>query len=73
MDIDFSNSIFTPSSPRTWPQLLNLKQAAQILGVSPWTLRKWDNEGRLKAVRIGTGKHRRYKKDEIIRVTQEGV
>ncbi len=73
MSIDFSNTIFTPSSPRTWPPLLTLKQTAQILNVSVWTLRKWDNENKLKAVRIGTGKHRRYKKDDILTIIKEGL
>lgn len=73
MNFDFSNSTFTISSPRTWPPLLNIKQTAQILNVSPWTLRKWDKEGRLIAVRIGTGKHRRYKKEEIQKIVQEGI
>ncbi|MEN8253716.1 MAG: helix-turn-helix domain-containing protein [Patescibacteria group bacterium] len=73
MQIDFSNPVFTADSQRTWPPLLNLKQTAQILNVSIWTLRKWDNEGKLKAVRIGTGKHRRYKKEDIIKILQEGL
>jgi DNA (cytosine-5)-methyltransferase 1 len=73
MKIDFSNTTFTTDSPRTWPPLLNLKQTAQLLNVSTWTLRKWDNEGKLTAVRIGSGKHRRYKKEEILKITQEGL
>lgn len=73
MNLNFSNPVFTPDSPRTWPPLLNLKQVAQILNVSVWTLRKWDNEGKLEAVRIGTGKHRRYKKEDIIKIVQEGL
>lgn len=48
------------------PELLSLKQTAQVLKVSPWTLRKWDNQGILKAVRIGTRKDRRYNKEAII-------
>jgi excisionase family DNA binding protein len=73
MNIDFSNTIFTPSSPRTWQPLLTLKQTAQILNVSVWTLRKWDNEGKLKAVRIGTGKHRRYKNEDIVTILEKGL
>lgn len=73
MNINFSNPAFTPSSPRTWPPLLSIKQAAQILNVSPWTLRKWDNEKKLIAIRIGSGKHRRYKKEDIIEVLNKGI
>lgn len=73
MNIDFSNTIFTAASPRTWPPLLTLKQTAQILNVSVWTLRKWDNDNKLKAVRIGTGKHRRYKKEDILNILEKGL
>ena len=73
MNLDFSNTIFTPSSPRTWAPLLTLKQTAQILNVSVWTLRKWDNEKKLNAVRIGSGKHRRYKKEDILKILEVGL
>jgi len=73
MGIDFSTPQFTPSVPRTWPPLLTIKQTAQILNVSPWTLRQWDNNGKLKAIRIGSRKDRRYKKEDIIDVLNKGV
>lgn len=47
------------------PELLKIRQAAQILNVNPETLRRWDRNGRLKAVRIGKRGDRRYKKEEI--------
>lgn len=71
MDNNFSIPQFTISSPRTWPELLTLEQTAQILGVSKWSLRKWDNDGKFKAVRVGT--HRRYRKADVIRAQQEGI
>jgi len=71
MDINFSRPQFTPSSQRTWPEVLTLEQTAQILGVSKWSLRKWDNEGKFKAIRVGS--HRRYKKDDVIKATQDGI
>ena len=49
-------------------ELLTLKQAAKILNVSPQTLRRWDQQGILKAVRIGKRKgvgDRRYRKKDI--------
>lgn len=49
-------------------ELLTLKQAADILKVHPGTLRRWDQEGRLKAVRIGYRKgvgDRRYRPEDI--------
>lgn len=73
MEIDFSRPIFTPSSPRTWPPLLTIAQTAQILNISPWTLRKWDKEGKLVAIRIGSRKDRRYKKENVMQVLNEGL
>ena len=72
MEINFSSPQFTPSVLRTWPPLLNIKQTAQILNVSPWTLRQWDNKGKLKAIRIGSRKDRRYKKEDIIEILNKG-
>lgn len=41
-------------------RLLNLREAANMLGVHVDTLRRWDDEGRLVAERT-LGNHRRYK------------
>ena len=49
-------------------ELLTLKQAAQILKVNEQTLRRWDKDNILKAVRIGTRRgigDRRYRKEDI--------
>lgn len=71
MDNNFSIPQFTISSPRTWPELLTLEQTAQILGVSKWSLRNWDNNDKFKAVRVGT--HRRYKKEDVIKAINNGI
>lgn len=71
MDINFSRPQFVTSNHRTWPELLTLEQTAQVLGVSKWSLRKWDNEGKFKAVRVGT--HRRYRKADVIKAQQVGI
>jgi len=49
-------------------KLLRIREAAEMLGVSTETLRRWDNEGRLKAVRIGNRGDRRYKMDYLQKV-----
>lgn len=46
-------------------ELLTLSEAAKILKVHPNTLRLWDKNGVLKAIRIGVKKVRRYKKESI--------
>ncbi|OGK16340.1 hypothetical protein A2862_03335 [Candidatus Roizmanbacteria bacterium RIFCSPHIGHO2_01_FULL_38_41] len=40
-------------------KLLRLREAAEMLGVNPETLRRWDIDGKLKAVRIGTRPNRK--------------
>lgn len=50
------------------PKLLKIKEVAGILRVNPETLRRWDRQGKLKAVRVGSRKgvgDRRYKLGDI--------
>ena len=46
-------------------ELLNIGQAAEILGVSIDTLRRWDESGKLIAIRKEGGTHRYYRKKDI--------
>lgn len=59
--------------PKNWPILLNIKQVAQILGVHPDTLRTWDNEDRLKAVRLGSRRDRRWRREDILKIIEKGL
>lgn len=49
-------------------KLLRIREAAELLGVNPQTLRRWDNDGRLKAVRIGKRQDRRYKIEDLQKI-----
>ena len=51
-------------------KLLKLSEAAEMLNVHPNTLRKWDKKGLLKAVRFGERGDRRYKKEDILKLTK---
>lgn len=46
-------------------EFLTIKEVSEILGVHQETLRRWDREGKLKAVRIGERGHRKYPVLEI--------
>lgn len=46
-------------------KMVSIKKASEILGVSKSTLRRWDEEGKLKPHRTGTRGHRRYDTDEL--------
>jgi len=54
-------------------EIITLAEASDILGVHPNTLRKWDNKGFLKAIRIGTRKDRRYRKGEVVKILKEEI
>ncbi len=49
------------------PDLLTLEQVSELLQVHPNTLRNWDKDGTLKAIRIGARKLYRYKKEDVIK------
>lgn len=55
------------------PELLTLKEACDVLKVHPNTLRKWDAKGILPAIRLGTKRVRRYKKEAIMRLLKEKI
>lgn len=46
-------------------EYLSLSEAAEIFGKSKETLRRWDNEGILKAVREPVSNYRVYRKDDV--------
>lgn len=47
--------------------LISIKQASKMLGVCVGTLRIWDNEKKLVAIRT-KGLHRRYRLSDIIKI-----
>jgi excisionase family DNA binding protein len=53
------------------PEYLTIMQVAELLQVHPNTLRNWDKNGQLKAVRIGVRKIRRYKKSDILKLLEK--
>ena len=53
------------------PILLKIRQVSQILGVHPDTLREWDNSGRLKAVRLGSRRDRRFRREDILKIIEK--
>jgi len=48
------------------PELVTLTEACEMLKVHPNTLREWDRNGTLPAIRIGAKRVRRYRKEDII-------
>ena len=57
-----------PQNKIKFPELITLREAADILKVHPNTLRLWDKKGILVAIRIGEKGIRKYKKEDIIKL-----
>ncbi|XOU93991.1 MAG: MerR family transcriptional regulator [Candidatus Kerfeldbacteria bacterium] len=50
---------------KSLPTLLTIDQVSKIFSIHPNTLRNWDKTGKLKAVRIGVRKDRRYENETV--------
>ncbi len=48
------------------PDLLTVKEVAQILRVSVLTIKRWGKRGKLPAIRINSRGDRRYKKEAVL-------
>ncbi len=46
-------------------KLIGIRQAAEMLDVNPETLRRWDKEGKLPAIKVSKRGDRRYKLEDI--------
>lgn len=53
-------------------KLISIKQASELLGVTPLTLRRWDKSGRLKSIRVGSREDRRYDESKLLELIQKG-
>ena len=42
------------------PELLTIREAAKLINVHPNTLRNWEREGKVSAIRLGSRRDRRY-------------
>lgn len=58
-------------SKKKQPKLLTLKQASQLLNCHPNTLRAWDEKGYLVAVRFGTRRDRRYRREDLMKLLKK--
>ena len=50
---------------------ITIKEAAEILGVSRMTLRRWDKKGKLKASRHPFNNYRIYKRELIEKIAKK--
>lgn len=48
------------------PDLMTVKEVAEVLRVSPLTIKRWGKRGKLPAIRINSRGDRRYKKEQVL-------
>lgn len=66
MDDTKPNFSSTKISLEDLPDLLTVKEVAQVLRVSPLTIKRWGKRGKLPAIRINSRGDRRYKKEAVL-------
>lgn len=54
-----------PKKNTTFPKLLTIRQAAEVINVHVGTLRRWDKSGKLKAIIINERGDRRYRPENL--------
>ena len=52
-------------------EMLTVREVAGLFHIHPNTLRRWSNDGRIRAYRITSRGDRRFKRDEIVRFLAE--
>ncbi len=50
----------------TLPDLLTVREVAEILRVSQLTIKRWGKRGKLPAIRINSRGDRRYRKEAVL-------
>ncbi len=51
--------------------MLTVREVARLLHIHPNTLRRWSNEGKIRAYRITRRGDRRFKREEVVRFLAE--
>lgn len=66
--MSYPNKKTTKVSLDDLPDLLTIGEVAELLRVSPLTIKRWGKKGKLPAIRINSRGDRRYKKEVVTRL-----
>ena len=65
-EVKQTNQTKTKLSLNNLPDLLTVREVAELLRVSPLTIKRWGKRGKLPAIRINSRGDRRYKKEAVM-------
>lgn len=60
------NSVSKKLLDRELNRFIDIGEAAELLGISRTTLRRYTNSGKLAVFRVGPGRHRRFRKGDLL-------
>jgi len=66
--MSLKNKITTKVSLSDLPDLMTIREVADLLRISPLTIKRWGKKGKLPAIRINTRGDRRYRKEVVLRL-----
>jgi DNA (cytosine-5)-methyltransferase 1 len=58
-------------APKGKPDVLSIKEAAEILGVCEMTLRRWDRAGKFSPHRHPVNGYRCYRRDDVLKLREQ--
>ena len=50
------------------PDLMTIREVADLLRISPLTIKRWGKKGKIPAIRINSRGDRRYRKEVVLRL-----
>lgn len=62
------NKTNTKISLSDLPDLMTIREVADLLRISPLTIKRWGKKGKLPAIRINSRGDRRYRKEVVLRL-----
>ncbi|MDO9027984.1 MAG: MerR family transcriptional regulator [Candidatus Roizmanbacteria bacterium] len=66
--MSLKNKTTTKVSLSDLPDLMTIREVAELLRISPLTIKRWGKKGKLPAIRINSRGDRRYRKEVVLRL-----
>ena len=73
MDKDIKDYLKDQLLEKELNRMLTVSEAAELLGVSNTSIRRFSNSGDIKSYRIGQGRHRRFRKRDLLEYLESGM